>query len=177
MRAWLAACVLILAGAASATAWAQKQVSTLPSTSRSTFLKLTEVQELWEQEDYATAIAELEALAAKVRDNDYEYALTNQYLANTSILAGDQERAKAAIEVALSTEDIPPPMKADLDLFSIVLNISSVSDPISTCSTGSYWSATGNTRGRASISRTGSRFRVHCRRCPGSFSTSPTQTT
>jgi tetratricopeptide (TPR) repeat protein len=114
MRAWLFAFILAALGA---NALAQQQTSTLPSTSRSTFLKLTEVQELWEKEDYATAIRELEALAAEVRDNDYEYALTNQYLANTSILAGDPERAKQAIEVALSTRDIPPPMKADLDLF------------------------------------------------------------
>lgn len=115
--AFLAACGLLLVTVAAPGAFAQQQQSTLPSTSRGTFLKLTEVQELWETEDYATAIAQLEALADEVRDDPYEYALTHQYLAHTSILAGDNDRAKDAVRVALSSGDVPAPMKADLDLF------------------------------------------------------------
>ena len=39
--------------------------SSLPSTSRGTFLKLTEVQKLWETENYEAAIAELQELVAR----------------------------------------------------------------------------------------------------------------
>ena len=47
--------------------------SSLPSTSRGTFLKLTEVQKLWEDENYEAAIAELQELVERVRDDAYEY--------------------------------------------------------------------------------------------------------
>ena len=102
---------------AGADAWAQGTTSTLPTTSRSTFLKLMAVQKLWEEENYTAAIAELEEHAAGVRDDPYEYALTNQYLANTAILAGDNNRAKVAVEQALSVGNLPAQMKANLDLF------------------------------------------------------------
>ncbi len=98
-----------------AAVWAQ-QSSNLPSTSRGTFLKLTEVQKLWETEEYAQAVSELETLAEEVRDDVYEYALANQYLAHTRILAGDNAGARLAIEEALSNDDLPAPMKANLDL-------------------------------------------------------------
>jgi tetratricopeptide (TPR) repeat protein len=78
---------------------------------------LTEVQELWEQEDYATAEARLNELVAKVRGNAYEYALANQYLANTRILSGDTDGARLAVEQAIGAGDIPMVIRADLDLF------------------------------------------------------------
>lgn len=116
MRRLLVSCACLAAALAASAAWPQTE-STLPTTSRGTFLKLTEVQRLWENEDYATAIVELEDLAAGVRDNPYEYALTNQYLAHTSILAGNNDRARDAVEEALSAGELPVAMKADLDLF------------------------------------------------------------
>ncbi len=103
---------LILAG----TAFAQ-QSSTLPSASRTTFLKLMRVQELWEESNYDEAIADLDELAADVRDKPYDYALTNQYLAHTSILAGDTARARAALVRALAVENLPTQMEAELKLF------------------------------------------------------------
>ena len=96
---------------------AAQQTSTLPSASRSTFLKLTEVQELWEENRYDEAIAELDELAAGIRDKPYDYALTRQYLAHTSVLAGDTPRARLALEEALVIEGLPPQMEADLQLF------------------------------------------------------------
>lgn len=96
---------------------AAQQTSTLPSASRSTFLKLTQVQELWEEDRFEEAIAELEELAADIRDKPYDYALTRQYLAHTSILSGDTPRAREAIEEALAVQGLPPQMEADLKLF------------------------------------------------------------
>ena len=91
--------------------------ATPPSPSRSTFVALTEVQELWEQEDYATAAAKLVELAENVRGDAYEYALANQYLANTRILAGDTDGARGAVEAALGAGEIPEALRTDLDLF------------------------------------------------------------
>jgi len=96
---------------------AAQQTSTLPSASRSTFLKLTQVQELWEEERFDEAVAELEELAADIRDKPYDYALTRQYLAHTSVLSGDTPRAREALEEALAVEGLPPQMEADLKLF------------------------------------------------------------
>ena len=107
---------LVLMVVASAPVVAQ-QTSTLPSASRSTFLKLTEVQELWEENRYDEAIAELDELATGIRDKPYDYALTRQYLAHTSVLAGDTPRARLALEEAMVIEGLPPQMEADLQLF------------------------------------------------------------
>ena len=115
MSAWRILSIGILLLVASTAAWSQ-QTSNLPSTSRGTFLKLTEVQKLWEDEGYAQAVVELETLTAEVRDDPYEYALSNQYLAHTRLLAGDNAGARVAIEAALSNDDIPAPMKASLGL-------------------------------------------------------------
>lgn len=95
-----------------------QQSSTLPSASRSTFLKLMRVQELWEESQYDEAIAELDELAADTRGKPYDFALTNQYLAHTSVLAGDTARALAALEVALAVEDLPAQLEAELKLFN-----------------------------------------------------------
>ncbi len=91
--------------------------SSLPSTSRGTFLKLTEVQKLWEDENYEAAIAELQELVERVRDDAYEYALANQYLAHTRILNGDNAGARQAVEEALSGAEVPLPMQSSLNLF------------------------------------------------------------
>ena len=98
------------------TAWAQGD-SSLPSTSRGTFLKLTEVQKLWETESYDEAITELQELAERVREDAYEYALANQYLAHTRILNGDNAGARQAVEAALSGTEVPLPMQSSLSLF------------------------------------------------------------
>lgn len=114
MRNVVAGVVLVLMLAGSAIA---QQSSSLPSASRTTFLKLMRVQELWEESLYQEAIAELDELAADTRGKPYDFALTNQYLAHTSILAGDTERALAALQAALAVADLPTQMEAELKLF------------------------------------------------------------
>ena len=76
-----------------------------PTASRSTFTKLMDVQELWEEEDYDGAIAELEELIEKTRDRPYDYAVANQYLAHTAVIAGNQDAARPALEAALSVPE------------------------------------------------------------------------
>mgnify|MGYP002621970008 CR=1 FL=1 len=117
MRDCLRIAALLLALLATDAALAQRQTSTMPTTSRGTFLKLTGAQELWEEERYTDAQALLRELAAKVADNPYEFALVHQYLANTSILAGDTDGARAAVERALAVTELPVPMRANLSSF------------------------------------------------------------
>lgn len=110
--------VVLAAWGLIASAVCAQQTSTLPKTSRGTFLALTEVQDLWEEERYAEAIPRLEALAVEVRETPYEYALVNQYLAHTNVLSGNTLAARAALEQALGQPDeLPVAMKASLDLF------------------------------------------------------------
>ncbi len=118
LGAFVAGSILALVLASAAFAQRQQtQTSTLPSAARSTFLKLTEVQKLWEQERYDEAIAELEELAPKTEGKAYDFALTYQYLAHTNILAGRPERARPALERALSVSGLPLQTEADLRLF------------------------------------------------------------
>ncbi len=106
------AAVLLLTAA---TAYAQQ--ITPPNPSRSTFIALTEVQELWEAENYAAAIPKLEALTERVRDNNYEFALAHQYLANTHVLSGDNDSARVSVEAALSKNELPLMIRNDFDIF------------------------------------------------------------
>ena len=105
--------IVLLLGALLASATSQAQ----QSASKRTFLKLTEVQSLWEEDRYDDALAELEELIANVRDKPYDYALANQYLAHTSILADDAPRARRALEDALATPELPTQLQAELKLF------------------------------------------------------------
>lgn len=111
MSRFLPLVLLLLSLAVAADARAQE------SASKRTFVKLTEVQELWEEEKYVEARAELEELAAANRDSSYDFALTNQYLAQTAILMGDPPAARRALETALSVSGLPQQLEADLKLF------------------------------------------------------------
>jgi len=84
---------------------------------RSTFLKLMDIQELWEEERYTDALTDLDELIAKVADKPYDYALANQYLAHTAVMMGETERARPALEAALSIPDLPGPLEANLKMF------------------------------------------------------------
>ena len=85
--------------------------------SRSTFLKLMDVQKMWEAEDYTTAMAELEELINKTRGDAYDYALANQYMAHTCVLADCPERSRTALEEALAQPNLPDELLATLTLF------------------------------------------------------------
>lgn len=88
------------------------------SASRSTFVKLLEIQEMWAVEDYSGALAELDALALKVQDDSYEYALTQQYIAHTLVQAGRSDEALRPLERALQQSDLPLQLIAELNLLS-----------------------------------------------------------
>ncbi len=88
-----------------------------PRASRSTFAELIAVQELWEEERWDDAIARLEKLRDKVREAPYDYAVTNQYLAHTSYLAGQTGRTRQALEAALATPGLPSQLVLELKLF------------------------------------------------------------
>ena len=83
--------------------------------SRSTFLKIMDVQKLWEKENYPAALAELEELVVGTRG--YDHAVANQYLAHTCVLADCPDRARTALEAALAIRDLPPNFVANLSLF------------------------------------------------------------
>ena len=76
-----------------------------PTASRSTFVKLMDVQEMWEDEDYPGAIPELRELIEKTQDKPYDYAVANQYLAHTAIMAGQSDLARPALEAALTVPE------------------------------------------------------------------------
>ena len=94
----------------STAAWAQQA-------SRGTFVKLMDVQELWEEEKYDLALAELDELLVKTRNDPYDFALVNQYLAHTCVLADCPERTRSALEAALSQPGLPDSLLATLRLF------------------------------------------------------------
>ncbi|MGB5344626.1 MAG: tetratricopeptide repeat protein [Woeseia sp.] len=85
--------------------------------SRSTFVKLLEVQEYWDQQKYDLALAELDELLAKTRDKPYDFALANQYLAHTCVLADCPARTRSALENALAQPGLPDSMLTTLKLF------------------------------------------------------------
>ncbi len=85
--------------------------------SRQTFLKLMDVQELWEEERYDEALVEIDKLLEKTRNDPYDYALANQYLAHTCVLADCPERIRPALEIALRQSDLPIDMLITLKLF------------------------------------------------------------
>ncbi len=88
-----------------------------PKASRSTFLKLMDVQELWEEDRYEDAIAMLEALSEDNADRPYDFALCKQYLAHTAVMMGQSERARPALEAALAQPRLPEELLANLKLF------------------------------------------------------------
>ena len=107
-----AAVGLVIAASLLLTSVAQAQ-----SVSRSTFKVLQQVQLLQEEERYEEALAELELLLTKTRDDPYDFAVTNQYIAHTSVQLQDNKRARSALEAGLSSTELPPDIRADLNLF------------------------------------------------------------
>ncbi|MEO1245798.1 MAG: tetratricopeptide repeat protein [Pseudomonadota bacterium] len=85
--------------------------------SRSTFVKLMDVQELWEEERYDEAIFELEELIESARSRPHDFALANQYLAHTAVMMGEQESARAPLEAALEMSGLPPDLEGSLKMF------------------------------------------------------------
>ena len=87
------------------------------SVTRATFNALEDVQQLMEAEQYQEAKAGLEALVVNTRDLPYDFAVANQYLAHTSILLDDTDRARTALEAALEVSELPVETRTDLNIF------------------------------------------------------------
>jgi tetratricopeptide (TPR) repeat protein len=107
-----AAVALVIAASLLLTSVAQAQ-----SVSRSTYKVLQQVQLLQEEERFEEALAELELLLNKTRDDPYDFAVTNQYIAHTSVQLNDNKRARSALEAGLASTELPPDIRADLNLF------------------------------------------------------------
>ena len=101
----------ILLCSLTASAWAADQQA-----SRSTFTKLMDVQEMWEEERYEEAMVKLEELIAATRGRPYDYALANQYFAHTAVMMGNAERARPALESALDQTDLPVELIGNLKM-------------------------------------------------------------
>ncbi len=93
------------------------EVSAEAKASRSTFMKLMDIQELWEEDKFPEAIAGLNALIESVADKPYDFALANQYLAHTVVMMGENERARAPLEAALAQPGLPAELLANLKMF------------------------------------------------------------
>ncbi len=102
--------IVVVLFALSATAWGQ-------AASRPTFLKLMQVQEYWDEESYDEAMELLEALLQRTRNDSYDFALVNQYLARHCVLADCEERIRPALETALDQKGLPEEMLTMLYLF------------------------------------------------------------
>ncbi len=110
MKRLLAICLIAVMTALPAVAMAQA--------STRTFTKLMDVQELWEEEDYPAAVAILEELIESTRGRPHDYALANQYLAHTAVIMDEMDRARPAIERALTVgEKLPVELFAELKMF------------------------------------------------------------
>ena len=107
--------VLLLAMLATCLLFAS--VAQAQGTSRSTFVKLMDVQELWAEDRYDEALRILQDLAANNRNNAYDHAVTQQYIAHTAILGDRPELARPALETALAQPDLPVELIVELKLF------------------------------------------------------------
>ncbi len=102
----LVACLSLLA----ANAWGQ-------AASRSTYLRVTKVQEAWDAQNYDEALLIIEELIEKTRGDSYDHALVHQYLARHCVLADCPERIRPALDVAMAQKDLPDEMITMLYLF------------------------------------------------------------
>ena len=84
--------------------------------SNRTYLKLMEVQELWNEKDYSQALEVLSKYEERVAGDPYDQALVLQYLAHTYVFIDQIEGSRAALERALALDGIDTPLTAELKL-------------------------------------------------------------
>jgi tetratricopeptide (TPR) repeat protein len=84
--------------------------------SNRTYLKLMDVQELWNEEQYSEALELLRNYEERVIGDPYDQALVLQYVAHTHIFLDQIEGSRAALERALALDGIDTPLTADLKL-------------------------------------------------------------
>ena len=84
--------------------------------SNRTYLKLMDVQELWDEQRYPEALEELRKYAGRVGDNPGDNAIIQQYIAHTYVFMDQIGNARAALETALATPDLSVALQAELNL-------------------------------------------------------------
>lgn len=88
-----------------------------PEVSKSTYLKLTRIQELIDGEQYDTAISELKTLANDKRTDTFDFARIHHYLAHTYVLSNQPDLARQSLATALDQPGLPDALVADMKLF------------------------------------------------------------
>lgn len=112
LRPTIALLCLVFALAFSGASIAQDQAP-----SKATYMKLMDVQEAWEEDNYPKAFGLLQEALNKAVEKPYDIAVIQQYVAHTAILAGEDHRARPALENALRQPGLPVKLVADLRLF------------------------------------------------------------
>ncbi len=84
--------------------------------SNRTYLKLMDVQKLWDEKRYPEALTELREYAQRTADNPGDNAIVHQYIAHTYVFMDQVANAKAALETALATPNLGIALQAELNL-------------------------------------------------------------
>lgn len=84
--------------------------------SNRTYLKLMDVQEHWNDEQYSQALEMLRDYEKKVVGDAYDQALVLQYIAHTYVFMDQVDNSRAALERALALDGIDTPLTAELKL-------------------------------------------------------------
>ena len=84
--------------------------------SNKTYLKMMDVQELWNEGRYTDALGVLREYEPRISRDAYDQAVVLQYIAHTYVFMDQIEGARAALEKALQLPGIGIPLTADLKL-------------------------------------------------------------
>ncbi len=110
-------CCLVLMFGNAGTAAAQKSLS------ESTYKQLTKVHELMQKEDYAEALAKLNALRPRVQHNGYEQAVVLQTYSHLYVAMERYALAIESIEQSLALQSLPEDVTRNLLYLSAQLRI------------------------------------------------------
>ena len=103
-------CVMLLVLSNSAPFAAQDRAS------NRTYLKMMDVQELWNEESYDEALDELKTYKQRVSGDTYDEAVVLQYMAHTYVFMDQIDGAREALQSALQLPEIGIPLTAELKL-------------------------------------------------------------
>lgn len=84
--------------------------------SNRTYLKMMEVQELWNEKLYSEALVELQDYEQRVTGDPYDQAVVLQYTAHTYVFMDQIDGARKALQSALQLPEIGVPLTAELKL-------------------------------------------------------------
>lgn len=87
------------------------------SVTRKTFTALQDIQKLVEADQPREAQVLLEGLVANTQELPYDNAIANQYLAHTSVMLDQPDKARRALKNALDAPDLPVDLRTELNLF------------------------------------------------------------